>query len=142
MKAKLAPCPSSPNCVSSLSQNSKSAIQPLFFTSSMSDAQKSIRQLIQSVPTARIIHEEPGYIRAEFSSKFFKFIDDVEFALDTETQRIDYRSESRTGYYDFGVNRRRLETIRSHLARSADISTDPPTSTPPVGTSQKGKQHD
>jgi uncharacterized protein (DUF1499 family) len=135
MKGKLAPCPSSPNCVSSLSENSRSAIRPLFFSSSMADVQKSIRELIQSMPGALITHDEPGYIHAEFSSKFFKFVDDVEFVLDGETQRIDYRSASRIGYYDFGANRRRLDTIRNRLVRSAEISTDPLTPNRPRGIS-------
>jgi uncharacterized protein (DUF1499 family) len=138
MKSKLAPCPNSPNCVSSLSDDSKSAIQPLFFSYSMSDAQKSIRELILSMPRVRITEDEPGYIHAEFTSKFFKFIDDVEFVLNAETQRIDYRSGSRTGYYDFGVNRRRLEAIRDRLARFAEISTEAPASARPNGTSHKG----
>ena len=91
----------------------------------MADAQKSIRELIQTTPRARITHDEPGYLRAEFSSAIFGFVDDVEFVLDAETQRIDYRSASRIGYYDFGANRRRLEKIRTHLTRSTEISTDP-----------------
>lgn len=90
----------------------------------MTDAQQSIRQLIQGTPGARIIRDEPGYIRAEFSSRVFKFVDDVEFVLDAETRRIDYRSASRTGYYDFGVNRRRLESFRNRLAQSSEISEE------------------
>jgi uncharacterized protein (DUF1499 family) len=87
------------------------------------------------MPGARITHDEPSYIHAEFSSRFFKFVDDVEFILDGDAHRIDYRSASRIGYYDFGANRRRLEKIRSRLARSVEISTDPPTTTRPRGTS-------
>jgi uncharacterized protein (DUF1499 family) len=74
------------------------------------------------MPRARIIHDEPGYIHAEFSSNIFKFVDDVEFVLNAETQRIDYRSASRFGYYDFGANRRRLEKVRTHLTQIAEIS--------------------
>ena len=83
----------------------------------MTDAQQSIRQLIQGMQEARIVRDEPGYIRAEFSSRVFKFVDDVEFVLDAETRRIDYRSASRTGYYDFGVNRRRAEALRQALIK-------------------------
>jgi uncharacterized protein (DUF1499 family) len=91
----------------------------------MANAQNSIRELIQSIPEAKIIQDDPGYIHAEFSSRFFKFVDDVEFVLDAETRRIDYRSASRTGYYDFGVNRRRLERVRDHLSQKPEISTAP-----------------
>jgi uncharacterized protein (DUF1499 family) len=125
MKSELAPCPRSPNCVSSLSMSPRSAIPPLYFSSSMNDAQQLIRRLIQATPGARITRDESGYIHAEFSSRVFKFVDDVEFVLDAENKRIDYRSASRTGYYDFGVNRRRLEKIRNALAQSSDVSTVP-----------------
>jgi uncharacterized protein (DUF1499 family) len=101
----------------------------------MTDAQKSIRELIQSMPRARITQEEPGYIHAEFSSRLFKFVDDVEFVLDGEMQRIDYRSASRIGSYDWGTNRRRMETIRNRLARSAGMSTDSLTPARSGGTS-------
>ena len=101
----------------------------------MTNAQNSIRELIQSIPEAKITQDDPGYIHAEFSSKFFKFVDDVEFVLDAEIQRIDYRSASRIGYYDFGANRRRLEKVRNLLARSPEISEDPPGPTRLRGTS-------
>jgi uncharacterized protein (DUF1499 family) len=131
MKYELRPCPSSPNCVSSRSKSKRSAIPPLYFSSSIIDAQQAIRRLIQGTPGARITCDKPGTIRAEFSSRVFKFVDDVDFVLDPETRRIDYRSASRTGYYDFGVNRRRLESFRNRLAQSSEVSTEPlsPTST-------------
>jgi uncharacterized protein (DUF1499 family) len=38
-------------------------------------------------------------------------VDDVEFLADDEERRIHFRSASRTGYYDFGVNRKRMKKI-------------------------------
>jgi uncharacterized protein (DUF1499 family) len=90
----------------------------------MVDAQTAVRDFVLSMPRVRITEDEPGYIRAEFSSRFFKFVDDVEFLLDAQTGRIDYRSASRVGYYDFGVNRRRLETIRGRLAQHPEFSME------------------
>ncbi len=124
MKFELAPCPSSPNCVSSLSNDPRSAIDPLYFSGSMDDAQQLIRRLIQETSGARITSDESGYLHAELSSRVFKFVDDVEFVLDAETRRIDYRSASRSGYYDFGVNRRRLEAFRNRLAQFSEISEE------------------
>jgi len=42
-----------------------------------------------------------------------RFIDDVEFVFDDATKMIQFRSASRTGYSDLGVNRRRMEEIRT-----------------------------
>jgi uncharacterized protein (DUF1499 family) len=41
-----------------------------------------------------------------------RFVDDVEFLFDDEAKTIHFRSASRTGRSDFGVNRRRMEDIR------------------------------
>lgn len=66
---------------------------------------------------ARIAEEKAGYLRAEYRSALFGFVDDVELLLDEAAKRIDVRSASRTGYFDFGVNRRRVEEIRDRFAR-------------------------
>jgi uncharacterized protein (DUF1499 family) len=66
---------------------------------------------------ARIAEEKAGYLRAEFRSSLFGFVDDLELLLDKAAKRIDVRSASRTGYFDFGVNRRRVEEIRKRFAR-------------------------
>jgi uncharacterized protein (DUF1499 family) len=41
-----------------------------------------------------------------------RFVDDVEFVFDDESKTIHFRSASRTGYGDLGVNRRRMEQVR------------------------------
>lgn len=48
-------------------------------------------------------------------SALFRFADDVEFFLDEGTSTIHMRSASRVGYSDFGVNRRRVEEIRTRF---------------------------
>ena len=53
-------------------------------------------------------------MHAEFTSAVFGFVDDVEFQFDP-SGFIQIRSASRTGYYDFGVNRERVETIRQRF---------------------------
>jgi uncharacterized protein (DUF1499 family) len=43
----------------------------------------------------------------------FRFVDDVEFYIDERANLIHFRSASRLGYSDMGVNRKRMETIRA-----------------------------
>ena len=95
---------------------------PLTFEVSSKDAMREVRRVIEAMPRAKIAREEPGYLHAEFRSKVFGFVDDVEFVIDEEARRIDFRSASRVGYYDFGVNRKRMEDICRRLAEREGIS--------------------
>ena len=68
--------------------------------------------------TSKVVVVEDYYIRAEFVSKIFHFVDDVEFYFpdnDSEELLVHVRSASRVGYSDFGVNRKRIEKIRSKI---------------------------
>ena len=50
------------------------------------------------------------FLHIEFTSKIFRFVDDVEFYFD-EPGVIHFRSASRIGHSDMGVNRDRMEEI-------------------------------
>jgi len=64
------------------------------------------------IPGGKIITKQPNYIHIEYTSDLFKFVDDVEFYFPDNQKIIHMKSSSRTGHYDFGVNRKRLEKIR------------------------------
>jgi len=113
--ARLAPCPTSPNCVLTLATDRRHAIAPLRFTGSAADAMARLRAIVDEQPGARVVECDGAYLRAEFSSRQFRFVDDVEFVIDATQQRIDFRSASRVGYWDWGANRRRMERIRGLL---------------------------
>ncbi|PLZ98192.1 hypothetical protein CEN50_12200 [Fischerella thermalis CCMEE 5268] len=112
---KLAPCPNSPNCVSSQSTDAVHKIAPLTYTSSPEQALADIKSIIQSLPRTTIITETEDYLYAEFKSAMMGFVDDVEFYLDCNDNIIHVRSASRLGQSDLGVNRNRIETIRTKL---------------------------
>ena len=59
-----------------------------------------------------LVAEQGTYLHAEIRSLLFRFVDDVEFSLDSNAGLIHVRSASRVGYSDFGVNRKRVERIR------------------------------
>lgn len=56
---------------------------------------------------------EGRYMYATFSSKLFKFVDDVEFLFCDKTPVIKVRSASRVGWSDFGANRKRIDQLRA-----------------------------
>jgi uncharacterized protein (DUF1499 family) len=61
----------------------------------------------------RLIREDAAYLHFEFTSLLLRFVDDVEFLFDDDTKTVHFRSASRIGYSDLGVNRRRMEEIRA-----------------------------
>jgi uncharacterized protein (DUF1499 family) len=67
------------------------------------------------MPRTRVVSEEANYLHAEFTSRLFRFVDDVEFHVDENAGLIQFRSASRAGRNDFGVNRARMEQIRAAL---------------------------
>ncbi len=109
---RLAPCPDSPNCVSSLSEDPDHRIEPLRYASSAEVARDLLLRVLHSLPRVRIVTNEPNYVHAEFVSAVFRFVDDAEFKFVEQDKTIQVRSASRVGHYDFGANRRRIEEIR------------------------------
>jgi len=112
---RLSPCPNSPNCVSSLSENKSHQVEPLTYSASLDEAREKLISLINSMKRSEIVTAENNYLHATFKSFLFRFVDDVEFSFDDEKKTIDVRSASRTGYSDFGQNRRRVEEIRKRF---------------------------
>lgn len=64
----------------------------------------------------RVVREEPGYLLAEFTTRWLRFVDDTEFWVDPAANVVQVRSASRLGRKDFGVNRARVEAVRAALA--------------------------
>lgn len=116
---QLKPCPKSPNCVSSYAPKEDKIhyIEPITYTSSMQEEMSRLKRVILSKPRTEIIEEKPNYLRVEFTSLIFRFVDDVEFLLDDSLKLIHLRSASRIGYSDLGVNRKRIEEIRLDLQK-------------------------
>jgi uncharacterized protein (DUF1499 family) len=110
---RLKPCPGTPNCVCSQDQG-QAAIAPLAVGGTAKDAVKKLAGIVRAMKGGAVVEEREDYLRAEFSSGFFGFVDDVEFwAVDPKAVQV--RSASRLGRDDFGVNRKRIEAIRSRL---------------------------
>ena len=109
----LAPCPSSPNCVSTQAPDKGHAITPFRYRKSRAEAKEALKKVIRSLPRTKLVEEDESYLHYEFTSLLLRFVDDVEFLFDDETKTIHFRSASRTGYGDLGVNRTRMEQVRA-----------------------------
>jgi len=109
---RLAPCPSSPNCVSSLAADDRHRVDPFPFSGPAEEALRRMRDIVLSLPRTAAIADGSAYLHVGFTSAVFRFVDDVEFLADDEARVIHVRSASRLGTWDLGANRRRIERIR------------------------------
>ena len=114
-EAALKACPDSPNCVSSDAQDEKHHIAPLTFSLPVADTWSLLKAQVAKLPRTVIVADKPGYLHVECRSAVFGFVDDLEFQLRAEQRVIAVRSAARTGYYDFGANRQRVEDLRAAL---------------------------
>jgi uncharacterized protein (DUF1499 family) len=121
---RLMPCPSSPNCVSSYESDKSHHADPLTYTGTREKTVNVVLSILTAMPEAKIIQSDDDYIHAEFRSKIFKFVDDVEFQFVESPPVIHVRSASRVGYSDLGVNRERMEKIRKLFDEKMRIGTE------------------
>jgi uncharacterized protein (DUF1499 family) len=73
---------------------------------------EALKEIVRSLPRTKLVGEDESYLHYEFTSLLFRFVDDVEFLFDDDTKTVHFRSASRTGYGDLGVNRKRMEQVR------------------------------
>jgi len=113
---QLAECPDKPNCVSTQSTDDSKQMDPVGFSGSVDDAIEKLKSEINKLfPRARLISKQEYYLRYEFTSLIFRFVDDVEFWFDVDNKKIHFRSASRVGHSDLGVNRKRMTKIGDHF---------------------------
>lgn len=105
---KLRACPGSPNCVSS--EGPEPDLEALRLPGD--DGWRLLREAVESLGGS-IETDEGGYLHATFRSRVFGFVDDLECRRDGGAVQV--RSASRTGWWDMGVNRRRVERLRQAL---------------------------
>lgn len=107
-------CPRRPNCLCSEDKESANFIEPLVYFVSPKAAWQAVEKNILEMG-GTIEKFDDTYMHATFKSRIFGFVDDLELRLDNSNKLIHVRSASRFGYYDFGVNRKRIDQLRDRL---------------------------
>ncbi|MGK7389420.1 MAG: DUF1499 domain-containing protein [Candidatus Cyclobacteriaceae bacterium M2_1C_046] len=116
LKKIIPPCPDSPNCVNSVYANDeKHFMKPIRSDENVEKEWEKLVKILNEDKNVTVNKHEEGLIKSEFKIPVFGFVDDVIFYLDRENEIIHFRSASRVGYYDFGVNRNRIRKIRRKL---------------------------
>lgn len=118
---QLLPCPASPNCVSSQATDAEHFIAPFKFTGSPDDVWAALKNALLSQSRTVITKESDHVLHATATSLIFRFVDDIDVIMDSDAKLIHIRSASRTGYGDFGVNRKRVEELRTKLQQARVI---------------------
>jgi uncharacterized protein (DUF1499 family) len=118
LDVRLDPCPQSPNCVSSQAWNPDQRVEPFPLAGDAADALDALARLIEADTLARVVERRGIYLHAEYRSRIFRFVDDLELLADEQARVIHVRSASRRGWSDLGVNRRRVESLRASFAQS------------------------
>ena len=83
--------------------------------SSIEEPFKEIKQIIENFPRAEIVELNEDYLHAEITSKWMKYVDDLEISFVPESSKLQVRSESRVGESDLGVNQKRVDLLKSKL---------------------------
>ena len=91
-------------------------IAPLALRGSGAETLTRLRALVETMPGARVESAQADYLYATFTTPLMKYVDDVEFWFDPAARVVHVRSASRIGRGDLGLNRKRVEAIRSALA--------------------------
>ena len=91
------------NCVSTLDGGAP----PLRFDGDATLALARLNRTLSSYTNARIVRSDALAVDTIFTTAI-GFEDEVAFRIDVPQQRIDFRSRSRIGLFDFGKNRSRM----------------------------------
>jgi uncharacterized protein (DUF1499 family) len=108
---KLIPCPTSPNCVSTQAADDVHAMPALPYNGSKELAMDKLVGVIKSMKRTKVISRTDSYLYVEFTTSLMRYVDDVEFYFDDATKSISFRSASRIGYSDMGVNKKRMREV-------------------------------
>jgi len=111
VKEQLKPCPDKPNCVSTQATQPDKIREPIPYTGSLADAMEKMKRTIAGMSRTKLISAEDNYLHYTFKTFPIPFIDDVEFLFDDQAKVIHYRSASRVGHSDLGVNSKRMKKV-------------------------------
>lgn len=111
----IANCPSSPNCVSTLTDQQDKKMEPINWDKRINPIEK-ISEIIESMERTKVLSKSENSLHAIFISSLFRFKDDVIFYFDQESNKIHFKSQSRVGYSDLGVNKERMEELSRRIS--------------------------
>ncbi|MDH5540901.1 MAG: DUF1499 domain-containing protein [Rhizobacter sp.] len=95
------------NCVNSTGGGNAG---PLRFVGSPEQAMAALQATLATLAEVQVVRSEPLRLETVFTT-LLGFRDQVDFRIDPQARRIDYRSRSMFGLFDFGKNRSRMQDV-------------------------------
>ncbi len=117
-KRTLAPCPESPNCITSYIHNNDRGhyMEPIKFSMLTATAKKKVLNYLENTSNIKVIKKSDSYIYAEVTSMIFRFVDDMELYFSSEGV-MHFRSASRIGHSDLGANKSHIKDVAKELKK-------------------------
>lgn len=103
------------NCVSTKDTD---GFVPLRYTGTAAQALEMLQATLATFPDATIVRVDSRGLQVIFTTPV-GFKDQVDFSIDPISQRIDFRSRSLFGLYDFGKNRSRMQEFVSRFEKQS-----------------------
>jgi uncharacterized protein (DUF1499 family) len=113
-EAEPLPCDSPSNCVNSASEG----LAPLVYAGDAARGLALLKATLVHFPEATPTTSGPLRLELIFRT-MLGFKDEVVFVLDPAGQKIQFRSRSLLGRYDFGKNRSRMEAVAAQFQAQA-----------------------
>ncbi len=108
------PLKNTPNGVSTQAVDAAFLIEPLEMAGGLENARNGLFAAFEKYGGYKIVKDNGAYLHVIFVTDGFRFKDDVEIFFDMESNLIHYKSQSRLGYSDMGLNRERYEAIKTY----------------------------
>jgi uncharacterized protein (DUF1499 family) len=106
--------PKTPNAVSTQTTYPEKLVEPMRFKNSINESKEKLLTALKRYGGYTISKDEGNIIQLVFMTKVMRFKDDAVFYFDEEEKLIHFRSASRIGYSDMGLNRKRYEEIKKY----------------------------
>ena len=119
---ELTQCPSWPRCVTSAA-TAERRVEPLTIRGDVTTAWQAALNTVTAMEKTTVVAKEPNYLHAEIKSPWNFYTDDFELLLKPAQRLIEIRSSGRIGYFDFHVNRDRVEALRANLAQQGVVKS-------------------
>lgn len=112
-KGQLKEIPLNPNCVSTQTKQAEKLIEPLALKATVEASKAAMVKALKAYGSIEIKEEKDNYIYAVATTGKMKFHDDIEIYFDDKMGVVQYRSASRAGKSDLGLNKERYDQIVS-----------------------------
>ena len=103
------------NNILNVCSNSNNCVLESWKVNNANESFKELIDILGNTPRVKIINIEDDYLHALATSRVMKYVDDIEIKKYEKENILEVKSKSRIGFYDLGVNRRRINTLHFRL---------------------------